>query len=59
MILHGIEAPNIKHMNTLAENINDIQEKDANNQVRFLDHLTRSTPKKLLTSHHKFRYLGQ
>ena len=28
MILHGIEAPNIKHMNTLAENINDIQEKD-------------------------------
>ncbi|MDD5463819.1 MAG: N-6 DNA methylase [Candidatus Moranbacteria bacterium] len=28
MILHGIDAPNIKHMNTLAENINDIQEKD-------------------------------
>ena len=28
MILHGIEAPNIKHMNTLAENINNIQEKD-------------------------------
>ena len=28
MILHGIEAPNIRHMNTLAENINDIQEKD-------------------------------
>ncbi len=28
MILHGIEAPNIKHMNTLSENINDIQEKD-------------------------------
>ena len=28
MILHGIEAPNIKHMNTLADNINDIQEKD-------------------------------
>ncbi len=28
MILHGIEAPNIKHTNTLAENINDIQEKD-------------------------------
>jgi len=28
MILHGIEAPNIKHVNTLAENINDIQEKD-------------------------------
>jgi type I restriction enzyme M protein len=28
MILHGIEAPNIKHADTLAENINDIQEKD-------------------------------
>jgi len=28
MILHGIEAPNIRHMNTLAENILDIQEKD-------------------------------
>src|ERR1044072_8620345 len=28
MILHGIEAPNIQHTNTLAENINDIQEKD-------------------------------
>jgi type I restriction enzyme M protein len=27
MILHGIEAPNILHANTLAENINDIQEK--------------------------------
>ena len=28
MILHGIEAPNILHSNTLAENINDIQQKD-------------------------------
>jgi len=28
MILHGIEAPNIKHMDTLSENINDIQEKN-------------------------------
>lgn len=28
MILHGIEAPNILHTNTLAENISDIQEKD-------------------------------
>jgi type I restriction enzyme M protein len=28
MILHGIEAPNIIHTNTLAENIIDIQEKD-------------------------------
>ncbi|MGA7385579.1 MAG: N-6 DNA methylase [Methylocella sp.] len=28
MILHGIEAPNVVHTNTLAENISDIQEKD-------------------------------
>ena len=28
MILHGIEAPNIVHTNTLAENISDIHEKD-------------------------------
>lgn len=28
MILHGIEAPNIIHTNTLAENISQIQEKD-------------------------------
>lgn len=28
MILHGIEAPNIVHGNTLAENIADIQQKD-------------------------------
>lgn len=28
MILHGIEAPNIIHTNTLGENINDIQDKD-------------------------------
>ncbi len=28
MILHGIEAPNIIHTNTLSENIADIQEKD-------------------------------
>ncbi len=27
MILHGIEAPNIEHVNTLAKNINDIEEK--------------------------------
>lgn len=33
MILHGIEAPNIRHMNTLAENINDIQEKDRYNII--------------------------
>lgn len=28
MIFHGIEAPNIIHTNTLAENLADIQEKD-------------------------------
>lgn len=28
MILHGIEAPNIQHTNTLSENLADIQEKD-------------------------------
>jgi type I restriction enzyme M protein len=28
MILHGIEAPNIVHANTLAENLADIQDKD-------------------------------
>ena len=28
MILHGIEAPNIIHINTLGENIRDIQEKN-------------------------------
>jgi type I restriction enzyme M protein len=28
MILHGIEAPNIVHTNTLAENLADVQEKD-------------------------------
>lgn len=28
MILHGIDAPNIIHTNTLAENLSDIQDKD-------------------------------
>jgi len=28
MILHGVEAPNIIHTNTLSENLADIQEKD-------------------------------
>jgi len=28
LILHGVEAPNIVHTNTLAENLADIQEKD-------------------------------
>jgi type I restriction enzyme M protein len=28
MILHGIDAPNVLHTNTLAENLADIQEKD-------------------------------
>ena len=33
MIFHGIEAPNIIHTNTLAENISDIQEKDRHDIV--------------------------
>ena len=33
MILHGIEAPNIVHANTLAENVADLQEKDRFNVV--------------------------
>ena len=33
MILHGIEAPNIVHTNTLTENLSDIQEKDRFNVV--------------------------
>lgn len=33
MILHGIEAPNIVHTNTLAENLADIQEKDRHHVV--------------------------
>ena len=33
MILHGIEAPNIVHTNTLSENIADIQERDRYNIV--------------------------
>jgi type I restriction enzyme M protein len=28
MILHGIEAPNVSHVNTLADNISDIQDRD-------------------------------
>ena len=28
MILHGIEAPNIIHTNTLTENLADVQDKD-------------------------------
>ena len=28
MILHGVKAPNIVHVNTLSENLSDIQEKD-------------------------------
>lgn len=28
MILHGIDAPNVIHTNTLAENVSDIQDKD-------------------------------
>ncbi|MCB9184078.1 MAG: N-6 DNA methylase [Flavobacteriales bacterium] len=33
MILHGIEAPNIIHTNTLAENLQDIQPKDQRDVV--------------------------
>lgn len=33
MILHGVEAPNIIHANTLAESLTDIQEKDRHNVV--------------------------
>jgi type I restriction enzyme M protein len=33
MILHGIEAPNILHTNTLSENLADVQEKDRYNVV--------------------------
>ncbi len=33
MILHGIEAPNIVHTNTLGENIRDIQEKNRYNVI--------------------------
>lgn len=33
MILHGIEAPNIIHTNTLSENIRDIQEKNRYNVI--------------------------
>ena len=33
MILHGIEAPNIRHTNTLTENVMDIQEKDRHDIV--------------------------
>lgn len=33
MILHGIEAPNIIHVNTLGESIRDIQEKDRYNVI--------------------------
>lgn len=33
MILHGIDAPNIIHTNTLGENISDLQEKDRHDIV--------------------------
>ena len=33
MILHGVEAPNIIHTNTLSENLSDIQEKDRYNVI--------------------------
>ncbi len=33
LVLHGIEAPNIIHTNTLAENLADIQEKDRYDRI--------------------------
>lgn len=33
MILHGIDAPNIRHANTLADNVMDIQQKDRHDIV--------------------------
>ncbi len=33
MILHGIEAPNILHINSLEQNLNDIQEQDRHDVV--------------------------
>jgi len=33
MIMHGIETPNITHINTLTESIRDIQEKDRHNVI--------------------------
>jgi type I restriction enzyme M protein len=33
MVLHGIDAPNIIHTNTLAENISDIQEKERSDVI--------------------------
>lgn len=33
MILHGIEAPNVLHTNTLAENLADIQDSDRHNII--------------------------
>ena len=33
MILHGIDAPNVLHINTLSENVQQIQEKDRYNVV--------------------------
>lgn len=33
MILHGVDAPNIVHTNTLSENLSDIQEKDRFNVI--------------------------
>ena len=43
MILHGVEAPNIRHVDTLAQNINDIQEKDRYNvilRIRLLEQVS-------------------
>jgi type I restriction enzyme M protein len=46
MILHGIDAPNIVHTNTLNENVLDIQEKDRSMWCSLIRHsAARSGPK--------------
>jgi type I restriction enzyme M protein len=43
MILHGVEAPNIVHTNTLAENLADIQQKDRVDAYSSATTVTEST----------------
>jgi type I restriction enzyme M protein len=59
MILHGIDAPNIVHSNTLGENISLIQEKDRYNTflqtlhsvVRNVPRCSKTSPSKLVKPH--------
>jgi len=53
MILHGIEAPNILHTNTLAENLSDIPERDRYNVVLANRLLWRNAPRCSRTSRSK------